>query len=128
MQYQDRKSAEALRYREKYTESSEYAAGDQMADVFDGTHYKSLVNSGFFRNTEDVALMGSTDSYQIFCQKRNDCWIILLINANLPPSERVKKDNLMISAMFPGPKQPKDMNSFLWPLVEELKKLEGNMI
>ena len=32
----------------------------------------------------------------------------------------------MISAMFLGPKQPKNMNSFLWPLVEELKKLEGN--
>jgi len=72
--------------------------------------------------------MGSTDGYQIFCQKQNDCWIILLINANLLLSECVKKDNLMISAMFPRPKQPKDMNLFLWPLVEELKKLEGNII
>ena len=37
-----------------------------MADVFDGAHYKSLVNLGFFQNTEDVALMGFTDGYQIF--------------------------------------------------------------
>jgi len=99
-----------------------------MANVFDGTHYKSLVDSGLFLDYRDVVLMGSTDGYQIFRQKRNDCWIVLFINANLPPSEHVKKDNLMISAMFPGPKQPKNMNSFLWPLVEELKKLEGNMI
>ena len=98
-----------------------------MADVFDGMHYKSLTASGFFLDYRDVALMGSTDGYQIFRQKRNDCWIVLLINANLPPSERVKKDNLMISAIFPGPKQPKNMNLFLWPLVEELKKLEGNV-
>jgi hypothetical protein len=127
MQYQDRKTAETLRYRQNYTESPQYAAGDRMADVFDGRHYKSLINSGFFLGSRDIALMGSTDGYQIFRQKRNDCWIVLLINANLPPSERVKKDNLMISAMFPGPKQPKNMNSFLWPLVEELKKLEGNV-
>jgi hypothetical protein len=128
MQYRDRKNAETLRYRKNYIESSQYVAGDRMADVFDGTHYKSLVDSGLFLDSRDVALMGSTDGYQIFRQKRNDCWIVLLINANLPPSERVKKDNLMISAMFPGPKQPKNMNSFLWPLVEELKKLEGNVI
>ena len=99
-----------------------------MADVFNGTHYKSLVDSGLFLDYRDVALMESTDSYQIFRQKRNDCWIVLLINANLLPSKCVKKDNLIISAMFPKPKQPKNMNSFLWPLVEELKKLEGNVI
>ena len=97
-----------------------------MTDVFDGTHYKSLINSGFFLDPRDVALMGSMDGYQIFRQKRNDCWIVLLLNANLLLSERMKKDNLMISAMFLGPKQPKNMNSFLWPLVDELKKLEGN--
>ena len=50
----------------------------------------------------------------------------MLLNANLPPSECVKKDNLMISAMFLGLKQPKNMNSFLWPLVDKLKKLESN--
>ena len=84
-----------------------------MADVFDGMHYKSLVDSGFFQDSRDVVLMGSTYGYQIFCQKRNDCWIILLLNANLSLSEYVKKDNLMISAMFPGLKQPKNINLFL---------------
>ena len=125
MQYQDKNRAETLRYRQNYTESSRYTARDRIADVFDGMRYKSLINSGFFLDPRDVALMGSTDGYQIFRQKRNDCWIVLLLNANLPPSERVKKDNLMISAMFPGPKQLKDINSFLWPLIQELKKLEG---
>ena len=96
-----------------------------MGDVYDGLWYKSLVNSGNFQDPTDVALLVSMDDYQMFRQKRNDCWIVLLINGNLPPSERVKKDNLMISAMFPGPRQPKNMNSFLRPLITELKKLEG---
>lgn len=125
LQYRDSTRSEALRYRHQYTHSPEYNAGGKMADVYDGLRYKSLINCGLFQHSTDVALLASTDGYQMFRQKRNDCWVVLLVNANLPPSERVKKHNLMISAMFPGPGQPKDMNSFLWPLVSELKKLEG---
>jgi hypothetical protein len=50
----------------------------------------------------------------------------LLLNANLPPSKRVKKENLIINMVIPGPKSPKDFNSFLRPLVDELKQLECN--
>lgn len=64
--------------------------------------------------------MASTDGYQIFRQKRDDCWVILLINANLPPNIRVQHENLIISALIPGPKTPKNFNSFLRPLVDEL--------
>jgi len=53
--------------------------------------------------------------------------VILFINANLPPDIRVKQENLMISALIPGPKAPKNFNSFLQPLVDELKKLQGNV-
>jgi hypothetical protein len=28
--------------------------------------------------------------------------------------------------LFPGPNQPKNFNSFLRPIVDELKELEGN--
>ena len=73
MQYQDQKNAEILQYRQNYTESFQYAAGNRMTDVFDGTHYKSLINSGFFLDPRDIALMESTDGYQIFHQKWNDC-------------------------------------------------------
>jgi hypothetical protein len=69
--------------------------------------------------------MASTDGYQIFRQKRDDCWVILFINANLPPDMRVQKENLMITALIPGPKAPKNFNSFLQPLVDELKQLQG---
>ena len=49
----------------------------------------------------------------------------MFINANLSPDIRVKKENLMISAIIPGPGQPKDFNSFLSPIVDELKVLQG---
>jgi hypothetical protein len=126
IQYKDPSRATILRYRHEYTSSKEYNNG-KIGDVFDGNRYKSLVASGLFPDYRDVALIGSTDGYQLFRQKRNDCWIVLLLNANLPPSHRVKKENLMITAVIPGPKSPKDFNSFLQPLINELKHLEGNI-
>ena len=48
----------------------------------------------------------------------------MFINANLPSSERVKKKNLLISAIILGPNQPKNFNSFLRPIINELKMLE----
>jgi hypothetical protein len=118
--------AETLRYRHIYTSTREYTLGHQIGDIFDGFRYKTLVSSGFFPDYRDIALLASTDGYQIFRQKRDDCWIILLINANLPPSVRVQRENLMISMLIPGPKAPKNFNSFLRPLVDELKQLQGN--
>jgi hypothetical protein len=72
-----------------------------------------------------VALLGSTDGFQIFRQKHDDCWVVLLINANLKPEVRVKRENLMIAAMFSDPKSPKNFNSFLRSLVNELKQLQS---
>ena len=126
MQYKDKTRAETLRYRHKYTSTHEYTFNNKISDVFDGLQYKALVSSGLFSDCRDIALLASTDGYQIFRQKRDDCWVILLINANLPPSIRVQRENLMISALIPGPKAPKNFNSFLRPLVNELKKLQGN--
>ena len=48
----------------------------------------------------------------------------MFINANLSPDIRVKKENLLISAIIPGP-ELKDFNSFLRPIIDELKILQG---
>jgi len=86
-----------------------------------------LVISGFFSDYQDVTLIVSTDSYQLFKQKWNDCWIILLLNANLLPSQRVKKENLMITVIILEPKSSKNFNSFLWLLVDKLKYLKRKL-
>ena len=51
-----------------------------------------------------------------------------MINNNLDPSIRVKKENLIIPFLIPGPKQPKDFNTFLRPFVDEIKELESELI
>ncbi|CAG8850794.1 14828_t:CDS:2, partial [Gigaspora margarita] len=42
--------------------------------------------------------------------------------------QRVKKENLMITAIIPGLKSPKNFNSFLQPLVDGLKCLEARHV
>lgn len=110
---------------------SEYISrdiGGTIGDVFDGAQYKNLSHKGFFQDNHDIILLGSIDGYQLFKQKCDDCWIILFINANLPPKQHVKKENLLITSIIPGPKVPKDFNSFIKPVVDELCLLEGNFI
>ncbi len=124
IQFNNPERSLALRYRYQYINNSSYNHGF-IGDVFDGNLYKELVEEGYFLDERDIALIGSTDGYQIFKQKTDDCWVVMFINANLPPSERVKKENLLISAIIPGPNQPKNFNSFLRPIINELKMLEG---
>jgi hypothetical protein len=125
LQFNDPQRSLALRYRHEYVTSENYD-DNNIGDLFDGILYKELVDDGYFSDERDIALIGSTDGYQIFKQKTDDCWIVMFINSNLSPSERFKKQNLLISLVIPGPKQPKNFNSFLRPVVDELKMLEGN--
>ena len=120
IQYANSERAVKLRYRSQRNECD-----GECSDIFDGDLYKELVNEGFFSDERDIALIGSTDGYQIFRQKTDSCWVVMFINANLFPKVRVKKENLLISAIIPGPDQPKDFNSFLRPIIDELKILQG---
>ena len=126
IQYQDSKRAKQLRYRSEYVAREGYNNDGIIGDVFDGIQYKYLSQKGYFQDDHDIALLGSVDGYQIFKQKCDDCWIVLFINANLPPEQRVKKENLLITSIISGPKSPKDFNSFMRPIVEELCLLKGN--
>ncbi|CAG8671817.1 10006_t:CDS:2 [Gigaspora rosea] len=85
---------------------------------------KELVEEGHFTGYWDIALTASLNSYNIFKQKSDYCWIILFINANIQPEDRVKRNNLLIRALIPGPSVPGNLNSFLRLVIDELKKLE----
>ncbi|MBW0513516.1 hypothetical protein O181_053231 [Austropuccinia psidii MF-1] len=50
---------------------------------------------------------------------------IMLICLNLPPSERLKPENVYVSGIVPGPKEPTalQLNYLLMPLIKEIKEL-----
>ncbi|KAG8741783.1 hypothetical protein FRC10_002418 [Ceratobasidium sp. 414] len=66
-------------------------------------------NYRFFDNPQDLVLGISTDGFSLF-----KCW------------RRIRNhiENIICVGIIPGPKQCKDLNSFLIPLLEELLALE----
>lgn len=107
---------------------------DDIEDVFDSENYKKLKGSfvnvdgqtyhhTFFDDPRDIALGLSTDGFCPFKRRKQTCWPILLFNYNLPPDVCFSVHRVICAAVVPGPNKPKDFDSFLWPLVEELRKL-----
>ena len=50
-------------------------------------------------------------------------WPIIVYNFNLPPDIRFHREYILCLGVVPGPKKPKDFDSFLWPAVEEFLRL-----
>lgn len=54
-------------------------------------------------------------------------WPVILVIYNLPPNVCMSSENLMLSLLIPGPKQPgNDIDVYLEPLVDDLKELWNN--
>ena len=48
---------------------------------------------------------------------------VILLHLNLPPEERISTENILLAALIPGPNPHKSLDTFLRPLVEEIKDL-----
>jgi hypothetical protein len=103
-------------------------------DVFDGLHYRTLLDTHvvindkeyphkFFSDSRDIALALSTDGFAPFKRRRYTAWPLLLFLLNLPPEIRIHIEHLPCLGVIPGPKKPKDSDSFMYPAVEELLNL-----
>ena len=105
----------------------------KSTDILDGTHYTSLLGKcvtigdeelpmWFFSDPRDIALGLSTDGFCPFKCRNKAAWPLILFNYNLPPEERFHKKNIISLGSIP--KKPLDLDSFLWPVVQELLQLE----
>lgn len=137
--YQSKAAAAEMRYRANYDVNSERDK-DIIGDIFDGEHYKWLKTqevevlgeSGFrhtyFKFDTDVAIGISTDEVSISKRLNLSAWpIIIIIIYNLSPSLRIHIEHVFCVGVIPGPKSPKDLNSFLEPLAEELLRLAAGV-
>ncbi|GET50952.1 transposase domain-containing protein [Rhizophagus irregularis DAOM 181602=DAOM 197198] len=127
LQFKNPERSKELLYRHNYTCNKGEFAHNNIGDIFDGQIYQELLNDEYFLDPRDIAFTASCDGYQIFRQKTDDCWVFLFLNNNLPQELRVKKENLMVTLIIPGPKQPQDFNSFLYPLIQEIKSLQDGI-
>ncbi|RXW11282.1 hypothetical protein EST38_g14573, partial [Candolleomyces aberdarensis] len=121
--------ARKMRYRGEFKHQSAV-----MQDIMDGTHYRQLQDTfvsldghqlphKYFNDPRDIALGFSTDGFCPFRRRKKTCWPLLIYNYNLPPEVRFWAQHVLCIGVIPGPKKPKDFDSFLWPAVEELLQL-----
>lgn len=127
--FQDPAMAAKLDYRSEYR-----PVEGTVGDIFDGSHYHRLCRTKvtiegetlphkFFSQSTDLALGASTDGFGPFKRRKKTCWPIIIILYNLPPEIRTWLIYLLCIGVIPGPKAPKDMDSFWYPLVQELLRL-----
>jgi len=130
----DPESTRNLMYRANYPQRD-----GLIEDIFDGSYYRRLLSTfvtiageqkrhKFFSLATDVALGISTDGFGPFKRKKKTCWPIVGFIYNFPPQIRVRLENPLCFGVIPGPNTPKNMSSFLVPLVEELQTLAQGVV
>ncbi|CAE6431615.1 unnamed protein product, partial [Rhizoctonia solani] len=133
--FQDPEISKKLGYR--VLAEQQYQPG-KILDVFDAEYYRLLRRTlldpetgyHFFDNQQDLALGIATDGFTLFKRRRrglSTAWPIIIINYNLHPRIRNRLENVICVGVIPGPKQCKDLNSFLVPLLDELLELESGV-
>ena len=122
LQYADPERAIELKSYRRRLEMDEWSDG--LRDYWDGDLHREHKAQGFFADEHDIAFALSTDGLDLFKVGQFQVWPLLLVNLNLDPIVRVKKCNLIQCGIIPGPRSPKDIHSFLRPLMNEFKNQE----
>ena len=99
-----------------------------IADIYDGSIWKDLLKfkgDNFLNAPRNLAFAINVDWFQPF-KRRSDCSVGVnyLVLLNLPREERFKWENIIVAGIIPEmAKEPKSLNTFLEPIVDELKAL-----
>ena len=80
-------------------------------------HYKKM---GLFTAKTDVALAISSDGAQLTVKKQSNMWLLIVVLLNLPPEMCYRAKNVIIPLAIPGPLAPSNIESFIYPLFEEM--------
>jgi len=119
--YKNEAVSKRWRYRADYQPTS-----GVIAEVFDGKLYKELVDDGFFRSEQDMALAFSADGFKATKKttrnkkyaKGDETWPFVVYNLNEPPVDRVKILNSFVLGVVVGKFQPEDISSFMQVFIE----------
>ncbi len=106
---------------------------DTYTDIYDGKIWKKVQKYGFFADDHDMGLMMNFDFFQPHKNRTKSVGVIYLALLNLPRSIRYNSNNMIVAGIIPSldyldekgktRHEPKSMNTFLRPIVDELKEL-----
>lgn len=96
---------------------------DEYTDVLHGSDLIGAFRDGKL-GEDDIALLFSIDGAQLYAKKASACWIYIWVLLNLSPTRRYKKKHVFIGGFIPGPNNPKNTDSFLFPGLQHLVGLQ----
>ena len=126
LQYMNGKAASAKlleTYPKAFFEQPLDTPPEKISDWWDGKRYRELRREGFFTSSTDIAFQIQFDGFQLTKRKQHSTTPVILLNLNLPPEIRHRKQNIICPFIIPGPTKYKNLDSFLQPLVDELNTL-----
>ena len=100
--------------------------GEQiLADVYDGNLWKefqTVDGADFLKKPRIYSFMLNFDFFQPMRRRKdNSVGVFYLATLNLPMAERFKWENIIVIGVVPSlDREPKDLNEFLEPAVDEL--------
>jgi len=124
LQFANKERAQSLK---DYPQSLEDNLWNGVWDYWDSRLHQKHKRRGFFKDPRDLALSVSAGGVDLFNVGKYSVWPFVITPLNVDPWERVKKHNLMLCGIIPGPKNPRDIHSFLRPLIDELKELANGI-
>ena len=107
-----------LKHRAQWTSTDKV-----KKSVFDGAVYKELLSNNIFQGEMDIALALYVDDFEAFKRGTNSMSICHVVILNLPEDVRYEDANMIQIYVASGPKKPKDIFSFLDPVLRELDEL-----
>jgi hypothetical protein len=87
-------------------------------------HYENL---GLFHDLRETALSISSDGAQLTMKKQSNMWLLIVLLLNLPAEMCYKARNVIIPLAIPGPLAPGNIESFIYPLFEEMAQSSVGM-
>lgn len=96
---------------------------ENLEDIYDGNVYKELSKEGnILSDVNNISLTWNTDGVPLFKSSKTSIWPFYFTINELPFSERIKKENMILAGLWFGPSKPAP-NLFLQFLQESLEKL-----
>ncbi|EAU82543.2 hypothetical protein CC1G_11002 [Coprinopsis cinerea okayama7 len=122
LQYRHSKTLQVLA-RLSSNRTEEDKLKDVYDDIFCSQDYIDLYKKE--KLTEDDILVGfSIDGAQLYQKKESDTWIAVWVVQNYDPKVRFKRKYVLPALVVPGPKKPKNIDSFMYRGFHHLSALQ----
>ncbi|KAF8584574.1 hypothetical protein K439DRAFT_1646904 [Ramaria rubella] len=119
--YRDPQMAERMQYRQHKTEE----IIDQI--IQDGNivqTYEDVLNGSVYLDAVSRGDIGPNEITLLYLHTALDCWIYIWMVFELAPEYRYKQWSILPRGVVPGPRKPKNMDSFLFPGFHHIAALQ----